>query len=126
MIHRVALQFSSPEALREYLRDHPGADPKKHTVTKRDDGSSGGGGGATVQVKDKGVAKELADLGTPHGSAVNQVARLIEQGKPVSFNMIDKAVKVLHSQANNPGQDKDTAKKMRALKTKLEGFGREK
>lgn len=35
-----ATEFSSPEALKEYLHDHPGADKSKHTVTK---GEEGGG-----------------------------------------------------------------------------------
>lgn len=123
MIQRVATEFATPEALKAYLREHPGADPKKHRVTKREDGSSGSGGGATVTVKDKGVAKDLADLGMPHGSAVDSVGRMIADGRPVSFNMINKAVVVLHDQANKPGLDKNKAKKMRDLRTKLKGLG---
>lgn len=34
---RKATDFSSPEALKKYLHDHPGADPKNHHVVKHDD-----------------------------------------------------------------------------------------
>lgn len=33
---RIAKEFSSPGALREYLHDHPGADRSKHHVVKKD------------------------------------------------------------------------------------------
>lgn len=42
-----AREFTSPEALREYLHDHPNADKSKHTVAKpgkdKDHGDEGGG-----------------------------------------------------------------------------------
>ena len=34
---RRAKEFSSPEALKEYLKEHPEADPKRHTVTKKEE-----------------------------------------------------------------------------------------
>lgn len=37
-LQRVAREFSSPEALKEYLQEHPKADPKKHTVRKEEEG----------------------------------------------------------------------------------------
>jgi hypothetical protein len=38
---RRAMEFSSPEARKKYLQNHPNADPKKHSVSERKD--SGGG-----------------------------------------------------------------------------------
>lgn len=35
---KVAYEFSSPEALKEYLHDHPNADKSKHTVKKPEEG----------------------------------------------------------------------------------------
>lgn len=37
---RYAMEFNTPEALREYLKDHPNADPKNHSVKKHDNGAS--------------------------------------------------------------------------------------
>lgn len=37
-LQRVAREFGSPEALKEYLKKHPKADPKKHTVRKEEEG----------------------------------------------------------------------------------------
>jgi hypothetical protein len=46
---REAMEFPSDEARKKYLKDHPGADPAKHTVTKsKEDGGE----------KDKGTDKE--------------------------------------------------------------------
>lgn len=37
---RQALEFSSKEEMEEYLKDHPNADPKNHSVKKQDSGTS--------------------------------------------------------------------------------------
>jgi hypothetical protein len=42
-----AMEHSSPEALKEYLREHPGADPKNHSVSK----GKGDKGGDKPKVK---------------------------------------------------------------------------
>ena len=34
-----AMEHSSPEALKQYLKDHPGADPDKHTVREKEEKS---------------------------------------------------------------------------------------
>jgi hypothetical protein len=41
-IIKKAMEFPSEEALKQYLKDHPGADPKNHSVEKSDSSSSGG------------------------------------------------------------------------------------
>jgi hypothetical protein len=40
---RYAMEHSSPEALKEYLTEHPKADPSKHIVKERDDHEEGPG-----------------------------------------------------------------------------------
>ena len=33
---RIGMEFATPEALKEYLKEHPGADPKNHSVKKQE------------------------------------------------------------------------------------------
>lgn len=57
-------EFSSPEKLKEYLRDHPGADPKKHKVKRLP---------ALSENQDGGVSKDVA---LQSGRAVKQMSSL--------------------------------------------------
>lgn len=91
----VAMEFTSPEAMQKYLKDHPGADPKNHSVKKPDESgegeshntSDGGEPGTKIPVKtDSDAARVLEDstwLGNPknpnHG-----VIELLKSGKPLS------------------------------------------
>ena len=43
----VAMEFPTEEARSKYLKDHPGADPKNHTVKKHEEGVGGDGGGSS-------------------------------------------------------------------------------
>jgi hypothetical protein len=55
---RLAQDFATPEALKKYLKEHPGADPKNHQVKKTDEGEG------KKDKEDKGVLrdeKEFAD-----------------------------------------------------------------
>lgn len=52
----VAMEHPSEEARRNYLKDHPKAEPSQHTVKKTDKPSGGGGGDA------KGVHKMMDAL----------------------------------------------------------------
>lgn len=118
---RFAKDFSSPEALKTYLKEHPNADPKNHHVVTPEGGR--GSGAAHVKVKvDTGVADDIGKVwkGKPEG-AITQVKKMIDDGRDVPVNMIEKAVKVLHDQANNPTTKPDEAKAMRALRDKLKG-----
>jgi hypothetical protein len=61
----LAKEFSSPEALKEYLHEHPKADPKKHTVVKHEEKAK--------KVETKGIpkskplkdAKKVSRVGIP-------------------------------------------------------------
>ena len=59
---RMAMEFPTPEALKEYLKEHPGADEAKHTVKKdegkskeKDESQSSGGGGSFAPLAQKAV-----------------------------------------------------------------------
>lgn len=50
---KFAMEHPSDQARKEYLKDHPGADPKNHTVKKDEGGSAGGAspaGSASAQM----------------------------------------------------------------------------
>ncbi len=116
---RQAKEFSSPAELKQYLRDHPGADPHKHFVRK-DDGGLGSGAARTKVKVDKGLAAEIGKIwkNKPSSNAVDAVKRMIEKGDEISVNMLGRAVSVLKNEASNAsGDDK---KALRALRTKLE------
>lgn len=115
-----AMEFSSPEALREYLKEHPNADPKNHHVKKQEGGS--GSGAAAVKTKvDKSVADDIGKVwkNKPSGNAVDTVRKMIDEGRDVSVNMLDKAVRVLHNESNKPGLSKSDATALRSLRDKL-------
>lgn len=57
MDERQAKEHSSPEALKQYLKDHPKADPSKHTVKKKDDGK----GKKEKKEKPKGIQRPSED-----------------------------------------------------------------
>lgn len=47
-----AMEHDSPEALKKYLKDHPNADPKNHTVKKHDEEKGGDDEGGKADVSD--------------------------------------------------------------------------
>lgn len=58
---RMAMEHSSPEALKKYLKDHPKADPKNHTV-KKDSENGGGKMSDAVKKKLMGWASKVKGL----------------------------------------------------------------
>ena len=57
-LRRLAMEHPSEKAMKQYLKEHPGADAKKHTVSE-----SGGGGGAGPDYTDaKAVAAHAEKL----------------------------------------------------------------
>lgn len=119
VVARVSTDFSSPEAFRKYLKDHPNADKSKHHVVK-DNGERGSAPAHTTKKLDKDLGDEIAKHWKgPSGNAVDKVRSMIEEGREVPENMIDKAVTVLHDQSNKPGLDKEKAKVLRSLRDKL-------
>ena len=69
-----AREFSSPDALREYLHDHSGADKSKHYVRKDE-----GGKGKSEKPKDDGGGLELLK-----GRSKGERKRLLEQALEIN------------------------------------------
>lgn len=59
-IIKLAMEFPTEEALKEYLKDHPGADPKKHSVSKSN------GTKPSVKESKEGVHLSLGDIDPKH------------------------------------------------------------
>lgn len=59
---KLAMEHATPGAKKKYLKEHPDADPKNHTVSKGK-GSGGGGGASRKQETDK----LLKEYGTKPG-----------------------------------------------------------
>lgn len=81
VLRRHAMEFSSPEALENYLKEHPHADKSRHTVVEHSSegkGESGGkseeGGGSGV----KGKLKALIDKVKPKGSILSALKKAPE------------------------------------------------
>ena len=115
-----AKEFSSPDQLKKYLHEHPGADPSKHHVRKED----GGLGSGSVRVKtkvDKGVAEEISSVwkNKPSSNAVDDVRKMIEEDREISVNMLGRAVRVLRNEMGNVSGEK--RQKLKSLHDKLKG-----
>jgi len=55
---RFAMEHSSPEALKQYLKDHPNADPKKHTVKSKSDSEKSDSEKSDSEKSDSGKSKK--------------------------------------------------------------------
>jgi hypothetical protein len=72
----VAMEHSSPEEMKKYLHEHPGADPKNHTVKKPGGGEGGGGAakGGEMQQHVGHLAKSLKQQ-TEHSFKMGEQAK---------------------------------------------------
>lgn len=89
---RYAMEFPTPEARKQYLHEHPNADPGKHTVKPAESG------GPRVQYQpSKDVAKDVEDLAGPAGEHVfvKKLKSLLEGKQPITKQKLDQAVGVL-------------------------------
>jgi len=68
---RFAMEHSSPEELKDYLHEHPGADPKNHHVEKKDNKPSSGG--------DDKASKEFMRHGQNAEKKLKAISRFAEQ-----------------------------------------------
>lgn len=128
VIGRSATDFATPEALKNYLRDHPHADAKKHHVVKDKgtDQESRSPGAHSVKVK---APKELAQAikTDRHGSRfdrpgnpVSGVMSRIEKGQDVPLSRIQKAIGVLKMTEEQSSSNSDEKKKLRSWRQKLQ------
>ncbi len=77
---RVAMEFSTPEARKKYLEEHPGADASKHTVKKEEKGGGKGKGrnvapaaqaATKAKARSEGVNKAHEDMKSLLGKVEN-------------------------------------------------------
>ncbi len=72
----VAMEHSSPEEMKKYLHEHPGADPKNHSV-KKPGGGEGGAKGGEMQQHVGHLAKSLKQQ-TDHAFKMGEQAKKLE------------------------------------------------
>lgn len=122
--HVEGTDFSSPEALRQYLKDHPGADPKKHHVVKEDASGKEDRHSGLVKTKIKpprDLGAEISKAWTgPSGNALNGLGKMISDGKEVTLGHVNKAMQVVNQALLNAKGD--DAKALRGVKTKLKNL----
>lgn len=123
--HKLAMEFSSPEALKDYLHEHPKADPKKHHVKREDGGLSSGSSSLKVKPP-KELGDEIAKVwkNKPSSNAVDGVRRMIEEGREVSHNMLSKAMMVLRGQADNIENSKEDRAAYKRLHDKIKSISK--
>jgi hypothetical protein len=102
---KLAMEHSSPEELKKYLHDHPGADPKNHTVKKTEE--KGGGGEGEKKPKSetfkptryhKELGSNLSQWQGGKGSkAIDEVASHLIAEKPVPRAKLMDAAKELEA-----------------------------
>lgn len=90
LVDRVAKEFPSAEALKEYLKEHPNADPANHTVKKPSEGEGKGDsdeGGeyedvpewASLETKTKGFLGKIKGLSKSMVKAVANAPKKVQQ-----------------------------------------------
>jgi len=129
-----AMEFNTPEALQNYLKKHPKADPKKHTVKKKQEG---GGSSKSPSAPDEQI-KAPRDQGTAHdmynmsqgGGALNDVAKALDYGETVPKSKVEMALKQVTDHLDlpdgmklpGPNPQKNDHAKLKRVKDKLEGM----
>lgn len=122
---KAAMEHSSPEAMKDYFREHPGADRKKHHVVDKMTGESKGRGDQMTSAK---PSKELAQsikqdwVGSKHDNPNNPVTgvmKKMERGEAVSSGYLNKAIMVLKNVSGQSGITKAESEKLWNLSKKL-------
>lgn len=92
-VERVGMEHPSEEARKTYLKDHPDADPKNHSVKKDKGGGGGSGGGAEADVsKAESRSKET----TKHFEDMKDLKKKVENADPSAKKKFDKAYDKLY------------------------------
>lgn len=115
---RFAKTFGTPEALRRYLRDHPGADRAKHTVKKNQDGSdvkpkekpSTSDASSAIKTHTKGLSLNISTL-----TNLKDVEKAIDSGK-ADPKKVEKVLADLKHEHNQVRDKKDPESKANAGK----------
>lgn len=95
IVARVAMEHSSPSEMKQYLHDHPGADPKDHHVKKQE---GGGGAGKSKGDLDEGPAQaegkkaeaRMEDVKKSY-SEMRDLKKKVDDGNPVAKKKFERA-----------------------------------
>ncbi len=125
-LKKMGMEHDSPEALKDYLKEHPGADKSKHHVKKDEGKDEGGKMTAKPGKKEQDLGGELSQWQGPGQPGINHVNSYLQGGHPVSHEMVEKAIKEMEkNKAGASGKDKEHAEKMIDGLNKLIGKGGE-
>lgn len=117
-----AIDFSTPDALKTYLREHPQADTRKHRVIKKKEDK--GPSRATVPPNKDMVSEIDKAVGNKPGP-LQTLKRYINKGLDVPLSKINLAINVLEHDIKDdddiPAAEK---KKYKELVTKLKSMAR--
>lgn len=113
-----AMEHDSPEALKKYLHDHPGADKSKHKVKKQEE-SKGEGKDDDMTPKpgrkEQELGGEIQQWQGPGTPAINSVGSYLTGGHPVSKTKVREAIKELEGFAGSDPDAKKLIGKMKKL-----------
>lgn len=111
---RFAMEHDSPEALKKYLQEHPGADKSNHTVKKKD-APKGKSETFEPSKEHKALGGELQQWHGPGTPAINEVGSHLTGGKAFPRKKIEQAARELEKMIEDPRSsesDKDDLQKL--------------
>jgi hypothetical protein len=88
-----AMEHSSPEELKEYLHEHPDADPKNHSVKKPGNGSGADPKAAEAESKRSDARSQDHDK---HMASMKDLKKKVENGDTAAAKKFDGAYKKLY------------------------------
>ena len=101
ILRRTATEFPTQDALDKYLKEHPDADRANHKVVEKKDRPAGGKKDEVTPKRDRELSQSLYEL-SGGGGALNDVARAVEKGEPVSGDKLDSALKSVEQHLGLP------------------------
>jgi len=132
----IAMTHPTDEAMKKYLHDHPGADPRNHKVDKsRPEGGDERyedyeGEKARVSEGDKKkvdqVTKDIKQWVKP-GTPLHKVLKSMHKGEKLPPRLVDKALKNMKALADNeknPTAKKTLEEQHRVFKHLTESYGK--
>lgn len=116
---RVAMEHPSEEARKKYLKEHPKADPKNHTVKKPSGGGSGGGTLKRAPKDRGGIQKAMEAIDKVHRQHGQPDLHKLDEAGQAAWSEIGEIQEALDR--NKPGTDfKALGKRLHELSGVLE------
>lgn len=113
----VAMEFTSPEAMKKYLEDHPGADPANHSVKKDEGGGEAPAGGAAPK-KDHVLDGDIPGL-QGHDIAKLKSGKASKDEYKKAMDGLDAAADKLYEKDERSEEDEAALAKMEKAKSHL-------